>query len=156
MSNTVNYVAIATALALRFSATNVTAPTGEPALRSSLYLPPAGIHPPCVVVFPPEENNLSYYPGMMVTSDQVWPVRFYIADPSDYARQVERLLKWRQAIYASLDGHIQLGLDYVNSATVVGIRSGELPFDTEPGAHGYPGIEILVNVQTRDSRSFTA
>lgn len=161
MSNAINYVDIANALALRFSATNVTAPTGEPALRSSTtHIIPAGIHPPCVVIFGPEEPVINYYPGMMVTTTQLWRVQFYLAVPGDYGRVNDKLLKWRNAIYAALDAHIQLGLDYINEATVTNVSGpGELPYGDArgtPDAPGYPGLVLTVEVKTRDARTFVS
>lgn len=159
MSNQVDYTAIASALASRFTAAHITAPTGEHAIRASTYLIPEGINAPCVVVFPPTESAIHYHPGMMVTSDQIWTVNFYLNNPADYARVADKILKWWTVIYAALDGNLQLGLDYVNYAVVTGMARGELPYGSArgtPDSPGYPGIVLTVLVQTRDSRTFVA
>ena len=157
MANDVDYSAIAAAMTLRFTAPYVAAPAGLDAMRSANYLTPAGLHTPCVVAFFQGQTNIQYDPGMMVTSTLTWIVRFYLSEPADYARVLDKLNKWGTVLQYGLDGQVQLGLSYVNSAQITNVGPfGELPFDTAPGAHGYPGFEMTVDVHVKDNRNFVA
>lgn len=141
--------AIASSLASRFS--QVTPPSGQPALRSSTYeLPDQIAATPCVLVFPPEEQFS--YPPSMRSSLQDWTVRFYIERTADTKRQISTLYQWADALIPQLDGLVHLALSSsVNSADVAGARTGPIVYANET----FDGIELSVLVNAQEAVTFS-
>lgn len=139
----VDFNAVAQAIAVRFSATNVTAPTGEqPVALATEALPGAIVDEPTLLVYPPTNISLEYTSGTR-SGMAVFPVRFYIYKIRDTGRNATLILKWLGALYAQLDGQVHLGLpDYVTHAVVRGISAGELTYAGET----YHGVELSVEV----------
>jgi hypothetical protein len=140
--------AIAQAIATRFSATNVTPPTGYPAIVDSTeQLPNQIANTPVVLVFPPEETM----PGegsRLLTIHQEWPVRLYLYQRADQPRRMTDLYKWRNSLYLQVMGQTHLGLPtYVAQARVtriaiVGFEYAKVEYD---------GIELTVEVSIAEA-----
>src|SRR5689334_10908683 len=98
----VDFNAIASALATRFSSANVTAPSGETNVReSTASLPDAISKEPTVLVFPPTSIELDF--GASLRKGLVtYPVRFYIYRVRDSKRNAVLINKWIGALYAQL------------------------------------------------------
>lgn len=149
----VDFDAIAVALAVRFSSTNVTAPSGETNVaRSTSALPDAISDEPTVLVFPPSEVRFGYGPSIR-KGVATYPVRFYIYKVRDNSRNATLLNKWIGALYAQLDGQVHLGLSsYVTHAVVTHMAAGPLSYaGTE-----YHGIELTVDVHLGEGMTTTA
>lgn len=150
MATTIDDQAIAQAIATRFAAANVTAPSGEDNIRLSTEQLPDRIGPtPSVLVFPSEDE-------VHVTAStrhmrMVYPVRFYLYKTQDTPRQAARLNKWRKVLRAQLDSNTHLGLEsYVATAEVTAVRAGTLVYAEE----AFDGVELQVTVGAWEGVSF--
>ncbi len=149
---TVDFNAIAEAVATRFTSTYVTAPSGEDTITQATSALPAAItDEPVILVFPPTSIELHYGPGTR-SGIATYPVRFYIYKVRDLPRNTTLLNKWLGALYAQLDGQVHLGLSsYVTHAVVTNIRVGPLTYSgTE-----FHGIELTVEVHIWEGLSAT-
>lgn len=139
-----DFLAIADALALRFSASTVTPPTGQPAIRKSTARP---------------ENNAPNTPFVFVLLDDgtltVGPrregehhflVRFYhSAKAGDTAEAHMVLLTWLGVLLDQLNAAMLLGLSgTVTKSQTTGYRLATFTY----GGVEYWGIEIPVTVWT--------
>jgi hypothetical protein len=152
----VDFNAIATAIATRFSSTYVTAPSGETNVRlSTSALPEAIVREPTVLVFPPS-ITLSYGPSLRKATAS-YPVRFYIYKVRDTGRNATLMNKWIGSLYAMLpDTLAHLGLSsYVTSAVATNIQVGPLTYG-ESGGIEYHGIELTIDVHIWEGLSATA
>lgn len=140
----VDFNAIASAIATRFSSANVTAPSGETNVRlATASLPDAITFEPVVLVFPAEDIAFGYGPSVRKGVAQ-YPVRFYIYKIRDNKRNAVLLNKWQSALYAQLDGQVHLGQGTagVTHAVVRSIQTGPLTY----AGSDYHGIELTVEV----------
>ena len=145
------YSAIAQALALRFDAAQMTAPTGYDPVRLSTYQPAEDLPPlPCVLVFAPTEITFTSGNGTR-HQGQDWTVRLYYDQAGDLARQAAALLAWLGVFVDQLRDSVQLG-GLVTSAVLTRAKSGYL---TYAGAD-YAGIEGTVRITTDEGWSATA
>lgn len=149
-----DFNAIASAIATRFSSSNVTAPSGETNIRLATHqLPDALNVEPAILVFPPESVDFSYGPSLRKAIVQ-YPVRFYIYQLRDNKRNAVLLNKWLTSLYAQLpDTLAHLGLSsYVNHAENTHMAVGPLTYaGTE-----YHGIELTIEVYIGEGFTATA
>lgn len=149
----VDFNAIASALATRFSSANVTAPSGETNVRvATASLPDAIKVEPVVLVFPPSDVSFSYGPSIRKGVAE-FPIRFYIYKVRDAKRNAVLINKWVGALYAQLDGQVHLGLSaYVTHAVISRIQAGPLSYANQE----YHGIELTAEVHLGEGMSATA
>lgn len=105
-----NALTIADALATKFLAANLTAPSGYPAIRhSTARLPNAIPTSPWVLVMPPDGEHV--YGSGVVTRELTFKVRFHYAKHTgDLARDITGLLSWLGVLLAATDTQYTLGL----------------------------------------------
>jgi len=138
-----NNTSIAAALATRFSAAHITAPSGYSNVALSAYrLPNAITTTPTVLVFP-SDNDFAYS-GHKRSSDLVFPVRFYIAETSDRPRAIDALYAWRDVLEDQLEAKYDLGLSTagVTHAVVVSSTAGTGDYAEKE----YAVVELMVGV----------
>jgi hypothetical protein len=142
---------IAGAIAARYAAGQLTAPTGYATIRSSTANPPGAIGPtPAVVVsisdgaFPIENNGTR-------VGEQRWFVRFYLDQSSDLERAEPALRKWLSVLLYQHQSGIQLG-GLVVIVRIESFKVGILPY----GGVDYTGIELAVHTATSEAWSPTA
>lgn len=151
----VDFNAIATALATRFSSTNVTAPSGETNIRSSTSALPSQITlEPSVLVFPPEPGGIEYhYTAGTRSGIAIFPVRFYLFQIRDNGRNATLCLKWLGALYDQLSGSVHLGLSsYVTHAVVSNMGVARLSY----AGLEYEGVALDAAVHFWEALSPTA
>lgn len=145
-----SFTAIASALAARFAAGAMTAPTGYDAVRVSTALLPNQLPPlPCVLVLPDTGSFDTGNGTRMAASDFL--VRFYYSQAGDLARDSAALLAWLGVLVDQLKAAVQLG-GLVDRATVEGWTVGLMTYADQP----YSGIELRVRVITSDAWAATA
>lgn len=151
----VDFNAVASAIATRFSSANVTAPSGETNIRESTHALPGGVtKEPMVLVYPPTVD-FDFGPSLR-KGTATFPVRFYIFRIRDNQRNAVLINKWMAALYAQMDGQLHLGLSsYVDWAQVSALEPGLLtyPAGTDNNFHG---IEFSVEVHFHEGVSATA
>jgi hypothetical protein len=148
-------LAIADALAARYSAANVTAPTGYDAIRSSTARLPNNVSAfPCVEVYPPGPGESEFtYQGGQRKGEHKFTVRFYYGKASaDLARDFAGLYSWFGVLIDQLHGQMKLGLAPAVTKAIL--------FDGGIGTHEYGGveyavIELTITVYTEDTVTFT-
>lgn len=129
---------IASALAARFAAAQMTAPTGYDAVRMSTHLLPNQLPPtPCVLVFA-DAGTFRTGAGTRL-GEQSWIVRFYYDQAADMSRGTAALLAWASVLCDQLQGAVQLG-GSVSSARVDAWKIGTLTY----AGSDYFGIELSV------------
>jgi hypothetical protein len=127
----VDFNAVAAAVATRFSSTNVTAPAGETNVRlSTSALPGQIIAEPTVLVLPPEPGGIElHYASGTRTGIATFPVHFYLWRIRDQGRNATLCLKWLGALYDQLSGQVHLGLSsYVTHAVISNMGVARLTY----------------------------
>ena len=116
-----DFNAIANAVATRFSADNITPPSGETDVREATAALPAAIRmEPTVLVFPPEPGGIElHYNGGALTGVCTFPVRFYLWRIRDNSRNATLVNKWLGSLYQQLIGQTQLGLSSYTAQAVI-------------------------------------
>jgi hypothetical protein len=138
--------AIATALAARYAAAQMSAPAGFRAIRTSTYKPAEDVPPlPCVMVFPPTAGTFESGNGTR-TGGHDWTVRFLYDQAGDLARQGAALLKWLDKLTDQLRASVTLG-GAVVTATTTGYQIGFFGYADKK----YAGIELTVHIVTSES-----
>ena len=146
-----DYTAIATALAARYAAAQMTAPTGYSAIRLSTFQPPEDVPPlPCVIVFPPELGTFESGNGTR-TGAHDWTVRLMYDQAGDLARQSAALLLWASVFVDQLKASVTLSGTVV-TAVLTGYRIGFFSYADKM----YAGIEGIVHIVTSEAWSATA
>jgi hypothetical protein len=147
-------LAIADGLAARYSAANVTPPTGYTNIRNSTARLTNNLSAfPCVEVFPPGpgESELVYSGGQR-RGEHSFTVRFYYGQSSgDLARDFVGLYSWMSVLIDQLHGQMKLGLAPTVTKAIVftaGIGTGVF------GGVEYALIELDVHVFTEDTVTF--
>jgi hypothetical protein len=143
--------AIATAIATRFSAANVTPPSGqpEPAIVTA-DLPEAISWFPTLLVFPPTMDEANYNASRNRTFPLVYQVVLFLSRAQGSAARAKLLHDWTTALYGQLGGQVQLGLStYVTVARVQSFRAGVVEYAGED----YDGIQFEVVVGISESYS---
>jgi hypothetical protein len=153
MSGVIDFNAIAIAIAARFSAAQVTPPTGQPAIRLATEQIPSQLPPtPVVLVFPPADVPFAFRASAR-TGEAVYRVQFYLDRVQDTARNATLVYKWMSALYGQIDGQIQLGLSsYVNWTEIGNMHPGVLTYAGE----SYEGIVFDVTVHLGEGVSPSA
>lgn len=150
----VDFNAIAVALAVRFAAAAVTAPAGEANIQESTSaLPDTITDEPTVLVFPPSDITFGYGPSLRKGVAE-YPVRFYIYKVASTARNATLLNKWVSALYAQLDGQVHLGQSAagVTHAVITRIQAGPLSY----AGIEFHGIELTVEVHLSEGLNAVA
>jgi hypothetical protein len=136
--------AVATALAARFAAAQVTPPAGYQNIRKATAAPPNAMPVrPCVIVFP-EDGEFRTGNGTRMGGSE-WLVRFYFNETGDIARDQVALLKWLTVLVDQLKLSVQLG-GTVTTARVDGYKIGVMGY----GRKDYSGIELRVHIVTTE------
>lgn len=137
--------AIATAIAGRFAAAQVTPPvyTGVVNIRTSTADIPNQLGPlPCVLVFS-EDADMDHKVGVGSRFMLLhYIVRFYLDQTMDLERANSRLRKWATVLQDQLRISAQLGGTVNGWARIDGWRIGRLIYSDQP----YVGIELRVSV----------
>jgi len=142
MSGIIDFNAIAGALATRFSAVNVTAPTNETPIRTSTEKLPSQMPGTPAVLISLETVSFNYHASAR-TGTAIYHAKFYLERVRDTGRNATLLYKWVSALYGQVDGQIHLGLSsYVNWAEVTATNPGVLTYAGE----SYEGIDLQVTV----------
>jgi hypothetical protein len=146
-----DFAAIATALALRYSASQLTAPTGYRTIRLSTWQPHEDVPPlPCVMVFPPESGTFDTGNGTR-TGAHDWVVRFLYDQAGDLARQTAALLAWCPVLFEQLRTSVTLGGTVV-SARLDSYKVGYFGY----AGKDYAGVEMRVTVVTSEAWAASA
>lgn len=141
--------AIAGAIATRFSAANVTPPSGQedPKLVTA-DLPDAVSVFPTILVMPPIMDDANYNASRNRSFPLIYTVILFLSRSDGTPRRAKALHDWVTAIYGQLGGQVQLGLSsYVALATVQAFRAGTVSYAGE----SYDGITFDVNVRISES-----
>ena len=152
MSGTIDFNAIATALATQFA--SVTAPAGETALRFATEVLPSQVPAtPCILITPPDSVPFNYRASAR-TGTVVYHAKFLLERVRSTGRNATLIYKWLSALYAQIDAtHVHLGLPaYVNWAEVTDSHIGVLTYAGE----NYEGIDLEVTVHLGEGTSPTA
>lgn len=143
-----NLDAIASAVAVRFNATNTTPPSGEaPVHESTHYLPTAVTTTPTVLVFPPAAS-LNFQPsGPYRVTHLPFPVRVLIGQESERPDSMRRAYLWYGALLDQPLGNIDLDQTGVQYTEVTDFRIGEYRYAEQD----YITIEFNVLVHFEDT-----
>ena len=136
--------AIATAIAGRFSAANVTPPSGYADIAlSTAELPNAITSLPAVLVFPPD-GTWSFNAGAARVGDLRFDVRVYLGPMMDNGRNAEMVNKWHSVLIEQLIGNLALGqaTNGVTHSFITGSNSGMIEY----ADINYVGLEFEVTV----------
>ena len=137
--------AIATALAGRFAAAQVTPPATYQNIRTATAAPPNAMPVrPAVIVFP-ESGDFQTGNGTRIGGHD-FLVRFYFNEAGDIARDQVALLKWLTVLADQLKISVQLG-GAVTSARVMGWKIGTMTY----GKKEYSGLELNVHIVTTEA-----
>jgi hypothetical protein len=145
-----DFDAIGTAIAGRFLAAQLTAPTGYATIRSSTANPPGMIGPTPCVITTIADGTFETGNGSR-QGEQDWHVRFYLDQTSDLERSEVALRKWLGVLVDQLKASAQLG----GSVQLALIRSFKVGILAYAGID-YAGIEFAVRTTTTEGWSATA
>lgn len=151
----VDFNAIASALATRFSSTYVTAPSGETNIRASTSaLPGQIVMEPTVLVLPPEPGGIEmHYTAGTRSGTATYPVHFYLWRIRDNSRNATLCLKWLGALYDQLSGQVHLGLSsYVTHAVIRNMGVARLTY----GGAEFEGVVMDAEVHFWEGLTPTA
>ncbi len=140
-----NLNTIATNIATRFSAANLTAPSGLDNVTFSTHLLPNAITTtPCVLVKPPI-GQFEYGPGIR-HGELDFPVEFYLADASVLSVSASNAYAWYGTLLDQLTADYDLGgASEVIDGTITDTRVGTLTY----AGRDYTGIQLTVRVRVR-------
>lgn len=151
----VDFNAIASALATRFSSANVTAPSGETNVRFATHELPGQIKAePTVLVFPPGPGDIDFtFNASLRSGIATFRVCFYLTRIRNEERNTVLVNKWLGALYAQLDGQVHLGQsNTVSWALIRNIGAAALTY----GGETYEGIVMDAEVHIAEGMSPTA
>jgi hypothetical protein len=136
-------LAIAAAIAARFSS-GVTPPAGQPAIVEVTHLLPDGIAAvPSLYVFPPDEPDIEHLGSATRFSVQHYPVRLYIVQEPSLPNDLTSLHGWRSSVQDRILLQFQLGrAGEVAVARISSIRPGVLTY----AGQDYLGLDMVVSV----------
>ncbi|MEY4170634.1 MAG: hypothetical protein RLZ94_1707 [Actinomycetota bacterium] len=136
--------AIATALAGRFTAANITPPSGYPNISSSTAEVPGALTSlPAVVVYPPQ-GSWGFNAGASRVGDLTFNVRIFLAPMHDTPRGATLVNKWHSVLIEQLMGQLALGQSSngVTHSFITASQAGTMQHaDIE-----YFGVELTVEV----------
>ena len=139
-----DFDAIADALAARFAAGQLTAPTGYLTIRVATAKTPNQLPPlPCVLVFP-DAGEFETANGTRLGT-HTFLVRFYYNQIGDMARDVEACRDWLTVLVDQLRTSVELGGTVVY-ARLDKWRIGQMSY---AGAD-YSGVEMTVTIATSE------
>lgn len=147
-----DFLAIADALALRFSAVNLTPPTGQPPIRKSTARPENNAPASPFVFVLLDSGTLTVGPSR--EGEHAFLVRFFHSKKAGDTSEAHMvLLTWLGVLLDQLNAAMKLGLPLVvTKAQTTGYRLATFTY----GGVEYWGIEIPVTVWTRHSVSLVA
>lgn len=149
-----DYLAIADALAARFSSSVVTPPTGLRTIALATARPPNALaQSPSVVVWP-DKGEVVFEGGYRYDRSADFTVSFYYArHEGDIPRESAALLSWLGVLTDQLRGQAKLGLaaSGVTKALVTGWQIGMLTY----AGITYDGITLTVSVWTEQQAALT-
>lgn len=145
-----DYDAIATALAARFAAGQMSPPSGQLAIRSSTATLPGKVTAtPVVLVFP--DSGTYEYGASTRQGDARFRVQLIYSMGLDMPRDSVGLRKWIGVLSDQLKAAAQLG-GIVASARVAGWKTAKISY----GGDEFNGIELDVDIVTAEPWSATA
>lgn len=139
--------ALATAICARLQA--VTPPAYPPDLRAiqwaSHELLDSGTPPrPALELLPPTED-IEWLPGRQLRSTMSWRAQLLFDSGGTLENRMRALYAWRKAIREQLAGSIQLGIDGLEGAYLVGMTSPEDEF----GQQLVDALELQITTTVR-------
>jgi hypothetical protein len=146
----VDFAAISQAIAGRYLAAQMTAPTGYRAIRVATDQLPNQLPPlPCVLVFP-EDGDFDAGNGTRLGVHR-WTARFYYDQAGDLPRAQAACLAWLTVLADQHKASVQLG-GLVVYVRTVSWKIGTLTY----AGKDYVGIELGLAVRTSEGWSATA
>lgn len=141
---------IAAAIATRYTAANMAAPGGLPAVRSSSAdLPNAIGAMPCVLVF--VDSGMFDAGNGTRLSTLSFLVRFYLARRRDLPRETNRIRTWLPVLVGQHQQSVTLG-GLVARVWTEGYRVGSMVY----ADRAYAGVELTVKARTSIPWTVTA
>lgn len=147
---TASYDTIAAAIAARFAAAQLTAPTGYATIRSSTANAPGAIGPTPAVVVSLDQGEFDTGNSTR-KGGQSWFVRFYFDQTSDLERTEPAIRKWLDVLIGQLKASVQLA-GIVDRCVIGAFRVGVLAY----GGVDYTGAELTVYTATSEGWAATA
>lgn len=145
-----DWAAIAAAVATRYTAAQMTAPTGYRAIRTSTHKLPNQMPPlPCVLVFP-DSGDFRVGNGTRLGAHR-FIVRFYYDQTGDLPRATEALLAWLTVLADQHKAGVQLG-GLVDTVSTIEWKIGALSY----AGVDYVGIEFGLEIVTSEAWAATA
>lgn len=145
--------AIASAIATRYSAANVTPPSGEEDPKvATADLPENITFFPTLVVSPPRLDAANYTPSKGLLLPLTYQVTLFLSKADGSPRRAKAVHDWVTALYPQLEPQIQLGLAYVALATMTSFRAGTVRY----GGEEYDGIVFDVRVLVSEASNTRA
>jgi hypothetical protein len=142
--------AIAAAIATRLKA--ATPPTGKEAIKVATAELPESISVfPALLVSLPQPDYLEHTSNSTAAS-LTYQATLFLARHDSAARRSRLLHDWVTALYARLNGLLQLGLAYVSLATIENWAAGVVTYE---GAE-YDGVVFDVVVRIHEAGSYAA
>lgn len=139
--------AIATALAARYAAGNVTPPTGRSNITLATATPPNKLAASPAVVVWPQSGDLTIESGQMKGIHDFTVSFYYARREGDVPRESAALLAWVGVLLGQTFGQTKLGLaPGVDKAIPVRWEIGTLDY----AGDSFDGISITVRVWTTD------
>jgi hypothetical protein len=140
----IDFDAIATALAARYASGLVTPPAGYQNIRTATAYPPNAMPSlPAVIVFG-DTGEFEYSAGKR-DSNHEFLIRFYFNQAGDIKRDSAALLKWLGVLIMQLQGASQLG-GTVTWARIARWRMGQMTY----GGYDYSGLELTATVNVNE------
>ncbi len=140
-----NLNTIATNIATRFSAANLTAPSGLDNVTLSTHLLPNAISTTPTVLVKPPIGQFEYGPGIR-QGEMNFPVEFYLAQTSDLSTVAANVYAWYGTLLDQLTDDYDIGgPSEVIDATVTDTRVGTMTYDGKD----FIGIQLTVRVRVR-------
>lgn len=143
--------AIAAAIAARYDASQMTAPSGLDPIRQATHDLPEGIAVTPVVLVFPDEGAFPINANGTRQGFQDWPVRFYLDKATDSPRQLNRLRQWADVLLYQHLAEAQLG----GLVVICELQTWSMG-DMDYAGITYAGIELVVHTVTSEPWSPTA
>lgn len=146
-----NLNTIASNIATRFSAANITPPTGLTNVTLATHLLPNAIADTPTVLVKPPLGDFEYGPGNR-TGELTFPVEFYVSDGADKAAASQKLYSWYGVLLEQLTSDYDIGgPPEVIDATIIESRAGTLTYAEQD----FVGIVFAVRVRVTGAYNAT-
>lgn len=146
-----NALTIADALATKYLAANLTAPTGYPAMRhSTARLPNAIPTSPWVLVMLPE-GELTLGSGQLDYSLEYHVLFHFAKHTGDLARDMTAMLAWIGVLVSATWSDMDLGVTGIRKAYTTNFKLAVFTY----GGDEYYGWDITVVVDFYEAQAFT-